>query len=484
MLSQPCSTARLLAGFLAASFLAGCAAVGPDYREPEGVVPDAWSRRVSAELSSREPTIQSWWSFFDDATLDALIERARESNPDLKSALARIREARAARGVAASALYPFVDGSGAFVRSRASENLGLPSLGPNPSNQYTLGFDAGWEVDVFGGVRRSVESADAVIESEVENYRDALVSLFAEVALNYIDLRTLERRLEVAERNIEAQQGSVQITRNRLEAGIASDVDVSQAESNLAISEALIPALVGQIRATGNRLAILAGAFPGEIDDLVSRSRGIPSAGDRFGLGLPADLLRNRADIRRAERILAAQTAEIGVATADLYPRFGLGGNLSLVSNASGDLLESASRSWAFAPRFQWQLFNAGRVRSFIQVQEARTEQAYHAYEGTVLRAVEEVETSLSTLQQQRLRRAKLDVAVDKTEKTVRLTKDNYQQGLVSFQSVLDAERSLFNVQDEAVASAGQVSTALVALYKALGGGWNREDEKQAARAK
>jgi len=482
MTRQTVSFSLLLFGAL----LQSCYTVGPNYLEPRRGTPDAWSRSVLRDLDGNAACLSGWWKGFHDPTLNALIERARASNPNLRLALERITEARAQRGIAVSQGLPRANGTGGYTRNRISENIGPQALlgnaaggdaaaafaGANaPFNIFSSGFNAGWEVDIFGGIRRSVESADANIASQEENYRDALVILFADVALNYVDYRTLEARIAVANRNINAQRGSVDLTGKRLDAGLVPRIDVTQAQTNLSLSEAAVPQLRAQLVLSKNRLATLSGGFPASVENILGSSRGIPVPKAGYSAGLPADLLRARPDIRRAERDLAAQTARVGVAVADLYPRFTLMGNFNLVATNSGDLFDSASRAYSFGPSFQWQIFTAGRIRNNIRVEESRVAQAYAAYESTILGAVEEVETSMAGILYERERLSSLERAVSASSETVGLVKDNYQNGLVSFQNVLDAERTKFNAEDEETFSRGQIARNYIVLYRALGGG-------------
>ncbi len=462
-----------LPGAAIALFVSSCHTVGPDYSGPKPRVPDAWSRSALRDLGGGS-SLAGWWKGFRDPSLNTLIERARSTNPDLKGALARIAEARAQRGIARSQGLPQANAGAAYSRNRTSETLagGAGRIGrDNPSSLYSTGFDAGWEVDLFGGIRRSVEAADANLAAREEDYRDALVTLFAEVALNYADYRTLEERIAVATRNIAAQRGSVDLAKGRLDAGLVPRMDVTQAETNLALSEATVPLLRAELAAAKNRLASLAGGFPGSVEGLLARSRGIPVPSSGYSAGLPADLLRARPDIRRAERELAAQTARIGVAEAELYPRLSLAGDFQLQSARSGDLFDSASRAYGFGPSFRWAIFSAGRIRNEIASEESRALQALAGYETTVLSAVEEVETAMAAIQHERDRLSDLGRAVATSRETVDLVKKNYESGLVSFQNVLDAERTKFGAEDEETVSRGQVVRHYIALYKALGGG-------------
>ena len=455
---------------LVAAGLSSCKTlVGPDYVGPQSRIPDAWSRSALHDVQG-SASLTGWWKGFHDPALNTLIERAREANPNLKVALAGISEARALRGVARSQGLPQANANATYSRNRNSENLGAP-VRNNPTSLYATGFDAGWEIDLFGGIKRSVESAEANIGAREENYRDALVTLFAEVALNYVDYRTLEERIAVANRNISAQTDSVKLTRGRLEAGLVPKIDVTQAETNLALSEASVPLLRAQLDATRHRLATLTGGFPASVTGILASSRSIPSPAAGYAAGLPANLLRARPDIRRAERELAAQVARIGVAEADLYPRLTLFGEFQLQSLTSADLFDSPSRAYSFGPSFRWAIFSAGRIRNEIAAEESRALGALASYEATVLAAVEEVETSMSAILNERDRLSDLSRAVNSSRETVSLIKDNYENGLVSFQNVLDAERTKFDTEDEETFSRGQLVRYYISLYKALGGG-------------
>jgi len=459
----------LLVGLVAVLCLSSCRSVGPDYSGVRGGVPDAWSRAALYDLGGNS-SLTGWWKGFNDPSLNTLMDRARTANPNLQGALARIAEARAQRGIAVSQGLPQADALATYTRTRRSETLGDPVF-DNPSSLYSAGFDAGWEIDLFGGVRRGVEAAGANLEAREEDYRDALVTLFAEVALNYVDYRTLEERIAVANRNIAAQRNSVDLTKGRLDAGLVPKIDVTQASTNIALSEAAVPTLRAQLAASKNRLASLTGGFPASVEGVLARSRGIPVPSPGYSAGLPADLLRARPDIRSAERDLAAQTARIGVAEADLYPRLTLFGDFQLQSASSGDVFDSASRAYSFGPSFRWAIFSAGQIRNSIAAEESRAYQALAAYESTVLKAVEEVETSMALIVHERERLADLGSAVNFSRETVSLIKDNYQNGLVSFQNVLDAERTKFDAEDTETFSRGEIARNYISLYKALGGG-------------
>lgn len=460
--------------------------VGRDYEVPSVVAPDIWHQSLSEDLNSSSPDLEHWWSGFNDPSLNQLIDVARESNRDLAIALERVTEARAAQRVARSEMFPSLDLGGGISRGRTSENVGTPSPpAGNTEDFYTAGIDAGWELDFFGGIRRSVESSEATVEGLEELYRDTLVSLYAEVAINYIQIRTLEERIRLAESNIKNQEESVGLTSDRLEAGLAPELDVSQATTNLASTRALIPSFRNERAIALNRLATLIGRYPSAAAAIINGgSKGIPSPSRRNGVGIPADLIRARPDIRAAERNLAAQTALIGVAEADLYPRFALSGTFNLQSIEGGNLFESSSRDYSLGPNFRWNIFSAGRIRNQVFIEESRTKQAYLNYEQVVLLAVEEVENALASVKNEEDRFAALNEAVNSSSKTVSLTKDNYREGLIDFQNVLDAERTILVNEDDRAISQGQIAASYVALYKALGGGTQMRSVKVAAKDK
>ena len=464
--------------------LAGCAAVGPDYQKPELAVPDAWHASAVEGLDTGEANLQAWWAGLGDPDLEELIRRAEAANLDLRLATARIREARARLGLASGEKRPTVDASGSASRSELSDNSPLGPLAPNgfeATDLYDLGFDASWEIDVFGRIRRSVESAGAAYEASVEDYRDVLVTLLAEVARTYVDVRALQARISYATANAKAQRETFGLTRARYDAGATSAIDVAQAESNLRTTEAAIPALEIALRFARNRLAVLLGERPGALDAELGDAGGIPEPPPDLVVGVPAELMRQRPDLRGAERRLAAQTARIGVATADLYPRFSLSGFFAAEATDAGDLFDGNSVTWGVSLPFRWRLFDRGRIRSAIEIEEARTEQALVAYERTLLFALEEVENALTAYALERQRRDRLGQAVAASQRTVELAEIQYRSGLTGFQDVLDSQRFLAQQQDLFATSEGQMVQNLIALYKALGGGWDPGAAQSAA---
>jgi len=450
--------------------LTSCAAVGPDYKKPTVDIPDAWSKITSEHLQDGSPVFKDWWQAFDDPVLPELIKQARDANPTLKSAFQRIEIAKFQRGVATSQLYPTVFFDGASGRTHSSENLVQPPPQHNPFNNHSYGFEAGWEIDFFGAVRRSIESADANIETSNESYRDILVSLLSEVALAYVDIRTFEERLRLAEKNIGTMKDSLYLTRSRFKNGLISELDVRQAESNLAGSQSLIPLLRSLRQNSINILAVLLGTYPVNLEGLLLDPLPIPQPKRDFAIGIPADLLRNRPDIRQAERLVAAQSAQIGVATAELYPRFVLFGGFSLQAESTGDLIDSGSRSWGFGPSLRWNLFNAGQVRNLINIEKTITEIAILNYENTVLKAVSEVESSFVNINALWDRIGYKEQQVRANARSVILVNVQYEQGLVEFQNVLDTQRTQILADDELAANKGALANNYITLYRALGG--------------
>jgi len=451
--------------------LAGCAAVGPDYVPVAPKSPSKWQTDLEDGLNEtplNPETLAHWWTTIKDPQLSSLEQRAVKGNLDLQEARARIREARALRGISQAQLFPTVDATGSITRFSGSERTG-----PRTSTTlYAAGFDAGWELDIFGGMRRAVEAAQADLEASQEQLHDVLVSLLAEVALNYLEVRTFQARLAVTENNIKAQQETYDLNRSRNQAGIISELPVQQALYNLERSRSQIPTLQTGLAAAKNRLAVLLGENPGVLNDELQGMKPIPVPPLSVAVGVPAETLRHRPDIRRAERNLAAKTARIGVATADLYPKFRLFGSIGLESLDNEDFLAWSNRTWRIGPSASWNVFDAGAIRQNIEVQTARQEQALIQYESTVLRALEEVEDVLVAYAKVQRRREYLVSATEAARQADLLARDQFNAGLVDFSNVLITQLALLSLEDDLAQSEGAVTSSLVRLYKALGGGW------------
>lgn len=472
-------TRTALRAAAAAALLLGPAAcaVGPDYEPPRPELPESWGARDEApegaagRARAQAADLAEWWTAFGDPALASLARRALEGSLDLRESAARVREARALRGVAQGGLLPEVSGRAGYERLRWSERGLFPTDGED-FDFYQTGFDASWEIDVFGGRRREREAADADLGAALEALRDVRVSLVAEVARNYVELRALQARLEVARRTLEAQRRTAELVRARVEAGRAAELDGVRARGQAEATEAILPELEAAARRAIHRLGVLLGREPGALVAELSAPAPVPAPPPEIPIGLPADLLRRRPDIRRAERELAAATARVGVATADLYPRFFLAGSFGVESLESSDLLTAAARAWSFGPSIRWPLFQGGRIRANVEAHDARREQAEIRFERAVLGALRDVEDALVTLGREQARRAALARAADSRRRAVELAGRQYAEGLADFLSVLDAERALYETEDLLVRSQEAAAAAAIALYKAVGGGW------------
>jgi NodT family efflux transporter outer membrane factor (OMF) lipoprotein len=474
------SLALILCLFLA--ILSGCM-VGPNFQRPQTLLPADWARpsAESRPVTPAEEELARWWTLFDDATLVSLVEKAVQSNLDLKQAEARIRQARAARGIVAAGIGPTVDATGAYQHSRAAGSADGKGEGVI-TDQYQAGFDAGWELDIFGGVRRAIEAADADLQAALETRRDVLVTLTAEVARNFINLRAFQERIAISRQNLEAQKHSAALTRLRFQGGFVGGMDVANADAQVATTAAQIPLLEASARQTIYSLSVLLARDPAALVRELSPVAVIPLASPSIPLGIPADLLRRRPDIRRAEAEIHAATARIGVATADLFPRFTISGSVGLRASDFSSWFDWASRIWSFGPSASWNLFEMGRTRSNIEQQRALQDQSLITYQQTVFNALQEVENALVASAKEEEHRRALREAVSANRKAVDLATTLYTQGHTDFLNVLDAQRSLYASEDALIQSTGSVSTNLVALFKALGGGW-REGQEQKADA-
>ena len=464
-----CRRGACVAALLAVA-LGGCAAVGPDYSEPQLAVPAGWSAGTGTDAMDAV-LLARWWHGFGDPVLDRLVADALAANLDLAQARARLREARARRGVAGAALMPSVDASLSGSRSRSSGQSGSGST----RELYSAGFDASWELDVFGGVRRSVEAAQADLEASVESLSDTRVSLAAEVALNYIDLRTAEQRLAIAEESIAYRGENHQIIRWRQQAGLVSELDLAQATTDLESTRAVLPPLRTAVTEAKNRLAVLLGRNPGELESLVHADRPIPLAAGEIVAAIPADTLRQRPDVRVAERRLAAQTARLGEAEAARYPSFRLSGSLGLEALELDALADRDANTHSLFGGITAPVFNAGRIAANIEIQDALVEQARLAYRAAVLAALEEVENALTAVANTDARRAKLAEAAAAARTTLAIAEYRYASGLADFLSVLDAQRTQLSLDEQLAGSTGELARAQIRLYKALGGGWSTE---------
>lgn len=472
---------------MAALLLLAACTVGPDFERPRMEMPAGWAGNPAATdpaVTSKPilapAEIAAWWTVFGDPTLTALVQDAAVANLDLGRAEARIRQARATRTIAAGGLYPAANASASATRSRAGGSGGTRSS--STGNLFRAGFDASWELDVFGGIRRGVEVADAQIDSALNDRNAIMVTLAGEVATAYADLRGSQRQLAIAHENLAAQQQTLDLTRERFEAGFVSALDVANSTAQVASTTARIPSLEAAIRASIYTLAVLLAREPDALVADLSRPAPLPSAPPAVPIGLPSELLERRPDIARAESDLHAATARIGVAAADLYPRFSLTGSFGLQSGSISSFGSIANHFWSFGPAASWPIFQGGAIRGNIELQRAAADEAFLTFKQAVLVALQDAETSLSNFTREQERRAALEQSVAANRQAVDLALQLYSAGRTDFLNVLSSQRLLFEAEDTLAQSRTTVITDLVAVYKALGGGWEPEPQPNEPR--
>jgi NodT family efflux transporter outer membrane factor (OMF) lipoprotein len=529
------------------AFLAGCA-VGPNYKRPKVEVEQTFGEvhkttqtdpyTQPSKATNSPAQISQWWRTFHDPELDALVLRALNKNYNLQIATTRLRQARAQRGMVAADLLPEVDADAGYSHARGSKNVVLPFGGgggagggsatkaqprsssagdppvdaPNSSgsqngnasrttqNQlsplgkgslpgvttdlYQIGFDSNWELDIFGGTRRRLEAATADLTAALESRRDVMVTLVSEIARNYLELRGAQQRLEVARENLAAQTEILELTRSMRKSGLVSDFDVSRSAAQVATTASTIPPLEAGTRRLIHTLSTLLSEQPNALSDELAAEKPLPSLPPEVPVGLPSDLLKRRPDIRRAERQLAAATARIGSAKADLFPKFALTGSIGLDSSTVSHLFDWQSRYFLISPTVTWPAFDAGRIVSNIRLQKANRDESLLQYRSTILSALREVEDALVTYACEQSRRASLAEALNESRRSFEVAREQYQHGLATFLNVLDAQRTIFAAQDALAQSDQTACTDLVALYKALGGGWEIRDEISATETK
>jgi len=451
--------------------LTGACMVGPDYKTPDAAVHDAWIEGGEDTRVKRDAAQQrEWWKTLNDPVLDALIAKAHGQNLSLRAAGVRVLQAMAARGISVGQLFPQVQElNGDYTRAKASEN-GPP--GPTYTSSWGLGFDAAWELDFWGKFRRNIEASDAELDASLATYDDVMVTLVSEVALAYVDLRTTQARIQIAHDNVKQQEDSTRLAEERFQAGATSELDPTQVKTLLAQTRAEIPSLEAQLRQAMYRLTFLLGEPPRDILEELGQPGRIPTAPAEIAVGIPADLLRRRPDIRLAERQAAAQSARIGVAQAELYPAFFLSGSLGLQAGSASNLFDGGSWTGSITPGFSWPIFNYGRLKNNVRVQDAAFQAAILNYRNAVLAAAQEVESGLVGFLRGQERAALLQEAVALSEKSLELARVQYAEGTADFQRVLDALTGLQQVQDALVTAQGRVVASLIATQKSLGGGW------------
>jgi multidrug efflux system outer membrane protein len=457
--------------------MSGCA-VGPDFKRPQYQVPAGWSGAAEAQQgAANERELINWWSKFDDPNLTSLIERAVKSNLDLKLAEARILQARASLGIATASLWPSANLSGSYTRSHSVSTTSAGRVTTN-SNLFIAGLDALWELDFFGGIRRNVEALQADVEAAIKDRQSVMVTLASEVALNYINLRGYQQQIAIAQQNLQAQRHSAELTRQRFEGGFVSSLDVANANAQVATTSSQIPLLEASVRQTIYNLSVLLGQEPAALLEELMPTSKIPIAPPTVPAGVPSDLLRRRPDIRLAEAQIHAATARIGVATADLFPKFSLSGSTNLQGSQVSSLSRWRDRNWSFGPSASWQIFSGGQVQSNIELQKTLRNESFITYQQTVLTALQEVENALIASAKEQEHRDALTEAVANNRKAVELATKLYTEGQTDFLNVLSAQGALYSSEDALVQSNRNVSTNLIALYKALGGGWQSEQSQ------
>lgn len=471
--SHPFRAAALLA-----LLLGGCAAVGPDYQKPEVSVPDGWSLEAAEGLSAAPNERVEWWKLFDDPVLDQLVETARRNNNGLEIAALRVLEAQAQLGVATGLKYPQVQvATGDATWLSPPENTGVN----DGYWAFSGGVGVAWELDFWGRFQRGIESADAAFMASVAAYDQAQVLLTAAVVDLYAIIRTTEQQLRIAADNVAIQQRSYEIARVLFENGADSELDMQQANTLLLSTQASIPGLETALVQARNALSTLLGQPPGTVRSVLAEGSVLPTVPDNVAMGIPADMLRRRPDVRQAEYLAMAQNALVGLAEADLYPSFSLSGSIGVASNTAGDanfgdLFSSDAITWSIGPSFVWPFLNYGRIKNTVRVQDARLQQALINYRETVLQAAREAEDAMASFIGTRQQSRILEQTVASAIRSNELSTLRYAEGFSDYERVLNAQQALFGQQQRYVAIQGEIVRSVVALYKALGGGWETRD--------
>ena len=461
-------------------YLSGCAPVGPDFVKPEVEVPDSWSAQSGDTYATDAPQLSTWWKLFNDPVLNELVDTALRNNNTLELAGLRILEARAQLGVAAGSLYPQSQFAAGEANYRSPpENTGIT----NNYWQYTLGASVAWEIDFWGRFRRGVESADAAYLASIEAYNQALVLLTAQVVESYTAVRAAEEQLRISQDNIELQKRSYDITEVLYRNGDSSELDVQQANTLLLSTQATVPSLEVQLIQARNALSTLLGQIPGSIETLLQDSSGISAIPAEISVGFPADMLRNRPDVRQAELEAMAQNALVGVAESGLYPSFNLNGSIGLASGSPGtssfgDLFQADSLTYSIGPSFVWPFLNYGRIKNEIRVQDARLQQALVRYRETALQAAREAENAMASLIGTRKQASMLAETVVSAKRSAKLASLRYSEGFSDYQRVLNSLQSLFTQEQRYVVNQSAIVNSMAALFRALGGGWQGQQNR------
>jgi NodT family efflux transporter outer membrane factor (OMF) lipoprotein len=467
--------------------VSGCTAVGPDFKQPEADVSDSWLEAHDPRVDTSSEAYKDWWAVFNDPVLNELIERAYHQNLNLQVAGLRILEARAQLGIATGYQYPQSQSvQGSYARSKSSVNAppfsNLPDdvadrISPTV-NFWSTDFNISWEADVWGKFRRGVEAADANLAANMLNYDAVLVMLCGDTALLYTTIRTLEQRLAYLQKNIKLQKAGLKLATARFELGATSDLDVQQSISLLKNTESMLPILEMKIRQSINALSVLLGMPPNDLEDILKGPARIPEAPTVAAVGIPADLIRRRPDVRAAEMVAAAQSATIGFAKADLYPQFVLAGSIGLAGATFSDQFQSGSGAGFITPLINWNIFNYGRIKNNVRAKDAAFQQSVVNYQNVILNAAREVEDGLVGFLRAQEQVGYLKTAVTASQRSVELSLDQYKAGTVDYQRVLNSQASLLSQQDSLAQGQGQIVSSLVSTYRALGGGWQLREGK------
>lgn len=458
--------------------------VGPDFRRPDVAVSSPWIESADNRVKSEAGDYRNWWRTFNDPLLDRLIDRAYRENLTLRAAGVRVLEARAQLGIAVGEFFPQTQqASGSLEHVRTSKSS-AQSFPPFEFTQDQIALSASWELDFWGKFRRGIQSASAAWLATAADYDNALVSLTADVADAYINIRTLEKRLDIARQNVETQEESLKIAEARFRFGAASQLDVEQAKTQLNDTRAAIPSLEAQLRQQKDALCVLLGMASNDLGDMLEGPAGIPVSPRQVTVGIPADLLRRRPDIRSAEYQAVAQSAQIGVAKADLYPALSLTGNFGFLSSNAGqaglgDLFQWKSRTYQIGPAVQWNILNYGQIRNNVRLQDAKLQEVLLNYQNTVLKAQQDVEDNLAAFLRAQERAFFLAQSVEAARSSLDLALQQYREGIKDFTTVLVAQQSLLSEQDNLASTLGSISVNLVGVFRALGGGWEIREGKE-----
>jgi NodT family efflux transporter outer membrane factor (OMF) lipoprotein len=448
--------------------------VGPEYARPCAPLAEDWIDVGNPGLSPGPPDHDAWWTNFNDPVLNGLVATAHEQNFTLREAGFRVLEARYRRAIAKGGLFPqqqVLDGS--FDRINLSSNMANAGIFLDKFfDQWATSGGVSWELDIWGRFRRAIEESDARLDAEVENYDAVLVLLIADVAEAYVDVRAFERQIQIAEKNREVQRDSLKLAQVRLDGGLTSELDPRQAEIQLAQTEALIPFLETSKRQAENRLCVLLGLPVQRVDELIGRTAVIPAPPPQIAVGIPAELLRRRPDVRRAERLVAAQSARIGVAESELYPHFYLTGTIGLMSEDLSDLFASGSTFGRVGPSFQWNILNYGRIVNNVRAEQAKLEQLAAKYQQAVLAADEEAENAIVEFLNAQRQTTYLQQSANAARRSVELVQVQYREGSADFNRVFTLETVLVQEDNRLIQSQAEIARSAIRLYRALGGGW------------